>query len=213
MVWRRFARSYSGEEVAEDDPPMREAVRNEFIRRLRGRRVLEVGCGPGTDARKLADRGLSVTATDYAPEFIAIVQERHPQLAARVMDMTAPDLPPESFDGIYGFASFIHLPRSLADRTLAGLFGLLAPDGLLCLQLIRSTKGIEEYSVNLWGDEGGSLILFSCYDEQEIERRLHRAGFAEVEIVPLPNSDLYDNLPRLIERGIRSYLAFARRSG
>ena len=191
---------------------MRALVREEFRRRLRGPRVLEIGCGPGTDAALLAAQGLDVTATDYAAEFIDIVRQRYPGLHAQQMDMTAPDLPPGSFDGIYGFGCFIHLPRALADQTLKGLHELLAPGGVLCLQLIHSTKGITEYTIDSWAGDPQCSMLFTCYDPPDIQQRLAAAGFIHSECQPMPASEVYDNMPRLVERGVKGYLVFANRA-
>jgi SAM-dependent methyltransferase len=159
----------------------------------------------------MAERGLEVTATDYAPEFVAVGRARYPGLDVRLMDMTAPDLPPESFDGIYGFASFIHLPRGVADLTLARLHELLVPGGLLSLWLIESSQGIRDYTINEWAGEAQCPMLFTCYPQQEIEERLVAARYAEVQCLPVPSSEAYEDLPRLRDRGISSYQVFARR--
>ena len=173
--------------------------------------MVEIGCGPGTDAARLAEQGLDVTATDYAAEFIEIVQQRYPGLPVRQMDMTSPDLPLESFDGVYGFGCFIHLPRALADVTLMNLRQLLAPGGVLCLQLIQSSRGVMEYSITSWAGDPQCEMLFTCYDRGDIQQRLAKAGFCRGECVALPASEVYDKMPRLVERGITGYLVFAYR--
>ena len=211
QTWQRVAQSYAGDEAREDDPAMRRVLRDRFVERLGGKRVLELGCGPGIDAASMAGRGLEVTATDYAPEFVAVVRARYPGLDVRIMDMTAPDLPPESFDGIYGFASFIHLPRSVADSTLARLHELLVPGGLLSLWLIESSKGVRDYTIDEWAGEAQCPMLFTCYPQQEIEERLVVAGYAAVQCLPVPTSGAYEQRPRLKDRGISSYQVFARR--
>ena len=210
LSWQRVALEYAGQEEGEDDPLMREMVRSVFCGRLEGQRVLEVGCGPGTDAARFAERGLDVTATDFAPNFVQIVRERHPGLKARVMDMTAPDLPPESFDGIYGFATFVHLPRALAAETLGALRQLLAPGGLLALTLIASSQGIRDYAIEGWAGDPECRMGFTCYEEDEARELLRGAGYEGIEVMPMPPS-IYDTLPRLVERGVYGLLTFARR--
>ncbi len=105
------ARQYAGSSPGEDDPVMRKACRSLFINSLPGKDVVEMGCGPGVDSNFFSTEGLTVTATDFCKEFIEIVKERFPAILAHQMDMMKPDLPEQSFDGIYAFASFIHLPR------------------------------------------------------------------------------------------------------
>jgi len=212
--WRRVAAEYAGPEEGEDDPLMRELVRGAFVARLPEAagpaRVLEVGCGPGTDAARLAQRGLIVTATDYAPEFVDIVRQRHPELEARVMDMTRPDLPPESFEGIYGFATFVHLPRDQALPALRALRELLVPGGAICLSLIASSKGLRDYRIDNWAGDPACSMGFTCYEHEEARALFEAAGYAAIEAIRNPPS-LYDTLPRLVERGVHGFLVFAQR--
>ncbi|OLP15603.1 hypothetical protein BST81_25340 [Leptolyngbya sp. 'hensonii'] len=208
-TWQRVARIYAGEELGEDDPNMRRFVRDQFCQRLSGIKVLEIGCGPGTDAARFAEQGLDVTATDYAQEFIAVVKARYPGLTTHVMDMTEPDLPLQSFDGIYGFGCFIHLPRSLADNTLLKLRNLLVPGGILCLQLMASAKGILDYRIENWAGDPDCSMLFTCYGREDMVERLTRAGYCDVDTIEIPPC-IYDKLPRLVERGIQTYLCLAR---
>ena len=210
--WQRVAHSYAGDGMKEDDPTMRQLLRERFCERLEGKRVLEVGCGPGIDAAKMAARGLEVIATDYAPEFVAAVHKQHPNLDVRLMDMTEPNLPKESFDGIYGFASFIHLPRDLADQALSRLCALLVPGGLLSLWLIESSQGIREYTIEDWGGDAECPMLFTCYPQSEIASRLIAAGYGAIQSLPIPPSAAYKDSPRLRERGISSYQVFACRT-
>ena len=106
----------------------------------------------------------------------------------------------------------IHLPRSLADQTLFRLRALLRPAGLLCLQRIKSSRGIAEYTIDSWAGDPLCSMLFTCYEEAEIERRLADAGFDRIERVELPESAVYDKIPRLVERGITGFLIFASRA-
>jgi SAM-dependent methyltransferase len=204
------ARFYAGDGPRDDDPPMRETTRRLFRERLRGPRVLEVGCGPGNDSLAFRDAGLEVTATDFSEEFIRIVRERVPGVEARVMDMTKPDLPEASFDGVYGFGCFFHLPRSQAPPALTGLRRLLRPGGVLFLGLITSTK-VTEYDIEDWGGSG-IPARFTCWEREDFRGLLEAAGFTESEFLQVP-SGVYDQLPRLVERGVRTYLACARAPG
>jgi len=70
---------------------------------VRGRAVLDAGCGEGYLARILAARGAQVTGIDLSPGLIAIARERDPQhaIAYRVADLShpLPDLA-EHFDAL-----------------------------------------------------------------------------------------------------------------
>ena len=81
----------------------------------------------------------------------------------------------------------------------------------MCLQLIQSSKGLEQYTIDDWADDPECSMLFNCYNHSEIEQQLTLAGFTELEFVSMPES-IYDNIPRLVERGISGYFVFARAS-
>ena len=207
-AYNTIARKYAGDKPTEDDPVMRCTCRQLFYERLPGKKVLEIGCGPGTDSYYLHQMGLDVTATDFSTEFVQIVKKRYPYLTVHQMDMTQPDLPESSFDGVYGFACFMHLPRDLANQTLSGLQKLLKPGGILFLSLIKSSK-VDEYVIPNWGGVENNPALFTCYDETDIEQRLKDIGFDHVEFHYV-ESEVYKNLPRLVERGVTDYQMIAK---
>ena len=211
MAWEKVAPVYSGESATEDDPQLRQFARNEFIKRLGGQSILEIGCGPGTDAAKFHELGFDVLATDFSSEFIKIVRQRYPNLNAQLLDVTNTGSLQRKFDGIYGFGCFIHIPREFTYESLLNLNGLLKAGGILCLQLIQSSKGLEQYTIDDWADDPECSMLFNCYNHSEIEQQLTLAGFTELEFVSMPES-IYDNIPRLVERGISGYFVFARAS-
>jgi 2-polyprenyl-3-methyl-5-hydroxy-6-metoxy-1,4-benzoquinol methylase len=202
-AYNRMARNYAGDIEEEDDPEMRVHWRSVFCSKLCGKKVLEVGCGPGKDSKRFHDMGLEVTASDLSEEFISIIKERYPYIVTHQMDMSNPDLPPYSFDGIYAAASFIHLPRALADKTLKGFQQLLKPGGVLFLSLLKSTQ-VEEYVIEDWGNVQGNAALFTCYDEDEMDGRLKKSGFEEIVFSHFESS-VYANIPRLVERGVSGY--------
>lgn len=54
-------------------------------------------------------------------------------LDARVMDVLAPDLPPESFDSAYSLNCLLHVPDADLPAALAAVRTLLRPGGLFFL--------------------------------------------------------------------------------
>jgi SAM-dependent methyltransferase len=201
--YENIAHIYSGDSQAEDDPEMRAKTRAQFVALLQGRRILEIGCGPGIDSKTFLDSGLQVIASDRCVEFLSIVQARYPHLDTCAMDMTAPCFAANTFDGIFGFASFIHLPRNLAEHTLFGLRKILRQHGVLYLTLISSSK-YTEYTLSNWGGLKGNSALFTCYSEFEMLDLMQQTGFVDLNVFHIP-SKLYDSLPRLVERGVTGF--------
>jgi ubiquinone/menaquinone biosynthesis C-methylase UbiE len=109
--------------------------------RWRGRRVLEVGCGIGTDSINFARAGAEVTAVELSGESLRIaaqradvmgVAERIRFVQANAEELTA-TLTEESFDLVYSFGVIHHTPRP--DRALAEMRALAARGGTLKLMV------------------------------------------------------------------------------
>jgi 2-polyprenyl-3-methyl-5-hydroxy-6-metoxy-1,4-benzoquinol methylase len=208
-AYELIARIYAGDVQEEDDPVMRATCRNLFIDSLHGKNILEIGCGPGIDAFFFHKLGYNITATDFCKEFLTIVKERFPGMTCLEMDMTRPNLELSTFDGIYSFASFIHIPRHQAVEVLRGIFNLLKGHGVLFLSVIESKK-YPEYIIDNWGGVENNPVLFTCYTPEELTQLLKLVGFKRVEIHRI-DSELYKNLPRLVERGVNHYQVLANR--
>jgi 2-polyprenyl-3-methyl-5-hydroxy-6-metoxy-1,4-benzoquinol methylase len=109
--------------------------------RWRGKRVLEVGCGIGTDSINFARAGANLTAVELSGESLRIAAER-----ADVMDVAhrirfiqanaeelTSALDDEPYDLVYSFGVIHHTPRP--EKALAEMRALLAPRGTLKLMI------------------------------------------------------------------------------
>ena len=87
--------------------------------RWRGKRVLEIGCGIGTDTTRFARAGAQVTAVDLSTRSIEIARQRMELYGVadrvRFYAGSAEDLarvvPPETYDLIYSFGVIHHTPH------------------------------------------------------------------------------------------------------
>jgi len=96
---------------------------------LRGKRLLDAGCGTGALAVEAARRGAHVVAVDLAGTLVSLAGERMPDelrqggdaghIEWRVGDMTDPAL--GTFDHIVGMDSLIHYRAPDMARVVAGL--------------------------------------------------------------------------------------------
>jgi len=102
--------------------------------RWNGKKVLEIGCGIGTDTINFARHGAHVTAVDLTEKSLAVARER-----ARVFDLDSrirfiqanaeklrETIPPERFDLIYSFGVIHHTPHP--DRVLEEIRHYVTPD-------------------------------------------------------------------------------------
>lgn len=92
---------------------------------LRGRRVLDAGCGTGALAVEAARRGAEVLAIDLSPTLVDLARERTPRFDSggsiefRAGDMLDPAL--GRFDHVVGMDSLIHYEPADAVGVLAEL--------------------------------------------------------------------------------------------
>lgn len=131
--WNRAARKYAKGRISD------EAGYERTLERIRALlkpddNILELGCGTGTTAIRLAGSVKDYLATDISADMIAIAEERK-QAAGSLHNLifsatTAEALVPGDmqFNAVLGF-NYLHLVRDLPG-TLRHIHALLAPHGL-----------------------------------------------------------------------------------
>ena len=96
-------------------------------------RVLEMGCGTGTTALRLAPHVKAFVGTDQSSEMIRIARDKaadeHSNLEFRVLGAAESAQLEEGFDVVMGFNLFHLVPD--ADAVLADIFKILKPGGLM----------------------------------------------------------------------------------
>jgi SAM-dependent methyltransferase len=104
-------------------------------------RILELGCGTGTDARYLAERGYEVVAVDVSPTAIERARSRGGAVRYEVHDVLAGPVPGGPFDAAFDRGVF-HVFDEAADRArfAARIAEALRPGGCW-LTLAGSTEG------------------------------------------------------------------------
>lgn len=99
---------------------------------IAGKRVLEVGCGPGVVSVALANSGAHVTAVDVSASGLRVTRERaaHYGVADRVETVQSAaeelDFPPGTFDLFFAKSVVHHL---IIDDVMPRVYRFLAPGG------------------------------------------------------------------------------------
>lgn len=100
-----------------------------FLERLKpGTYLLELGCGCGSDAAHMTQRGFRVDATDGTAAMVRKANERY-DLGARQMrfdELTAI----AQYDAVWAHACLLHLPRADLAGALRRIYKALKPGGL-----------------------------------------------------------------------------------
>lgn len=130
--WDRTSRKYAADAIADQAGYERTLDRTRALLKPDDR-VLELGCGTGTTALRLAGDVHSYLATDISAGMIAIAEEKHaadpiPALAFRIATAETPTLEAGRFNAVLGF-NYLHMVRDVP-ATLRRIHNLLAAEGL-----------------------------------------------------------------------------------
>jgi cyclopropane fatty-acyl-phospholipid synthase-like methyltransferase len=147
----------------------------EMLTRLpRGSTVLELGCGPGTDAAALST-GRRYIGVDLSRVQLSIARRRAPHATFVLGDLTSTAFRPGSFDGVVALYAFNHVPLDEVEPTFGRIFDWLRPGGRLMTSLL--TVDAED-RVETWL---GVPMFFAGFLPGSSERLLREAGF-ELEL-------------------------------
>lgn len=181
--WDKIAESYARKPVA--DPAAYEAKLARVRALLRATdRVLEIGCGTGSTALRLAPAVAEITGTDLSHAMIDIAEGKRVAARARNLRFVRADardiLPGAPFDVITAF-SLLHLVDDVPS-VLTSVHDQLRPGGLFLSKTV------------CLGDANAALRLFvrtlgligvappvTALRKAELSRTLVRAGFDLVE--------------------------------
>jgi ubiquinone/menaquinone biosynthesis C-methylase UbiE len=183
---------------------------------LRGRDVLEVGCGSGIAVQLFAEAGANVTAVDLTPWAVATTSARLDAfgLESRVLEADAENLPFEddSFDLVFSWGVIHH--TSDMDRALAELVRVCRPGGRIVLMVYhrhslfflvyrafqRFLPLARRLGLHFEGARAGETegLIARHFTVDELRRKLERAGLVDVQIQPYGQDAELLPLPRRI---------------
>lgn len=186
--WNRKARRYAAMPMRA--PEAWEATVDRVLAHLGPEaRVLEVGCGTGTTALRLAPRVQHVTATDIAAEMIAIAEEKRQaagveNVAFRMAEAGAD--PGGAFDAVIAF-NLLHLVEDLP-ATLGALRAQVKPGGLLAAKsfCVSEARWFVPPLVRVLGI-AGVLPRMRALRAADFDAAIGTAGFDVIEADFLPH--------------------------
>lgn len=179
--WDRISRKYAKDTIADQGGYERTLDRTRDLLKP-DHQVLELGCGTGSTALRLAGDVRRYLATDLSPGMIAIAREKLaaspcPALAFEVATAEAATLETRRFDAVLGF-NYLHMVRDVP-ATLGRIQALLAPGGLFisktpCLgdmNLLLSRVALPAMRAI------GKAPYVSVFDQAELCGLVNSAGF------------------------------------
>lgn len=154
---------------------------------LSGKKIINVGSGPGRDGLLLQQAGKDVICVDASEAMVRLSSERGLQSVLAEFD----NLPFEdsSFDGVWSYTALLHIPKKSVGTPLEEISRVLKPSGMFALGLIEGDT--EEYKENSGVD---MTRWFSFYQKDEVIGLCKKHGFEFVHFESFkPRSKNYLN--------------------
>ncbi|MGZ4107623.1 MAG: class I SAM-dependent methyltransferase, partial [Tumebacillaceae bacterium] len=110
-----------------------------YLPMMRGQnvtRVLEIGCGSGSDTKALVEEGFHVTGTDFSTSALQLVREQLPDVPLLLHDVRDPfPFGNGAFDMVRASLALHYFDDSTTRRIADEIKRLLRPRGLLLYRL------------------------------------------------------------------------------
>lgn len=153
--------------------------------------VLEVGCGPGQVAARLAAAGADVTGIDLSPEMVAQARQRVPGVRFEVGNLMAAMRPTRAsgWGAVVAWYALVHLAGSELPAAMAALVRPTRPGGWLALALHLGAE--VRHTTDFLGQEVD--VDFVLHDADEVLAAVRRSGAEVVEWYrrgPLPGLEV-----------------------
>lgn len=147
-----------------------------FLSQVEGNYILDMGCGPGTLSKYIANKGYNVDAIDYSEEMLKIAREKINNVNFIQMDMRNVEMN-KKYNGIMLAYSLFHISKDEVKNVLPKYYDLLEDNGVMLI-ILQEGSGEDYVSENL----GTGLKKFiNYYSFEEIEKVLNDNNFEIIE--------------------------------
>lgn len=142
-----------------------------------GSAILELGCGPGIDVKKLRLLGYHVHGLDISERILRIARRLNPDSEFTHGDMRQLPFPDASFTGIFAKASLFHISKHDMSTVLHEVHRTLEPTGIFHVAVMKKKAGQKDGLAT--HDRYGlpSMQYVSYWTMRELTTALTRAGF------------------------------------
>lgn len=110
-----------------------------FSSYIKGRKVLDLGCGPGHHSIVFSQLGFDVTGIDYSTQMIKKAKSDYGEKSANFIVGDILKLPeifkPQTFDAVWAAASLLHIPEAQIDKVLEDITTISSPNACVFISL------------------------------------------------------------------------------
>ncbi|MFC1686221.1 class I SAM-dependent methyltransferase [Nanoarchaeota archaeon] len=163
-LFNRYAKEFEGRYTKEYSEYIRKEA-DFFMDLLKGKKILDLGCGPGRDSVYFKKNGFEPTALDFSSEMVKLA--RNKGLDAMIGDIEDLPFSVESFDGIWAHTSLLHIPKVKIEEILSNIYETLKEQGVFLLGLKKgNVEGIELNPK--YQDEGRYMAYYSKDEAKQL---------------------------------------------
>ena len=160
-----------------------------FLDLIQGKRILDIGCGPGRDSNVFVDKGCDVTGIDITQAFIEMAQQAVPEAEFYNMDIRQLQFEDNIFNGAWASAILLHLKPEDFQQALQEIYRVLAPEGILFFSVKEGSGTDVSTSETL----GGGMRFFQYYTVDEVRGMIEQTPFKVISLEASNEKGLYGN--------------------
>lgn len=140
---------------------------DQFISSLSGKKVLDVGCGPGHDTNYLRKRGIDCIGIDLSERMIEIARQNFGK-KFEIVDFFNLKFESNYFDGLWCSSVFVHVARKDLPKIVENFRKVLKNNGSLGIITVQRQKVTKNKN---------DTRAYIMYGKKELEDRLRRDGY------------------------------------
>lgn len=139
----------------------------EFLIQLSGKKILDVGCGPGHDTNYLTEIGYECLGIDLSPNMIQLARQNN-KGSFEVMDFFNMNFEDKSFDGLWCSSVFVHIEKKDLSKFIPQTYRILKDSGILGLITAQKQEKVRNSL---------DTRKYVMYDQSELEDYLTAFDF------------------------------------
>jgi len=138
-------------------------------------RVLDAGCGPGSDLKRFKELGYKAIGVDLNPHFLSVAQNFGSVCFADILDLPFRD---RSFDALWAKEALVHMSHDLTSQALRELYRVLKPGSPTYISVVAFDN---EHWRDGWRDTPYGTLYFHTWSTDIFPYVVEAHGFSVSE--------------------------------
>ena len=158
-----------------------------FQKLVKGKKVVDIGCGAGRDAVLFEKAGFDYTGIDASSGMLKEAKKRIKKGKFILMDFYNLQFPPQTFNCFWAAASILHIPKRRVKKVLRNIKRIIKPNGVGFIS-IKEKRSIDQGIIQENKDSGIERF-FAFYEDEEFKEVIKDSGFVVVRNHTLKEGD------------------------